>query len=540
MALVETRSPPTLTVMTALLPVAGGTTWGNAAGCGSVVPGSAVVGALGSSEAAVLGSSAANGCVPTVPAVCVTVSAITAPATSSSIRTAAAGASRLPGRGRVTTTDGAFTTFHRTYGRPAAATVTAVSRRTAAPAPSTVMTSGRVAVGVVVTVIAPARPSSSDVTDQKTGPSPSGAATCMSMPVRSAIGVPSGSVTTAFEAVEASDRDRWARSAKTPWNAASNVPGDATAATSWGPAVRIWGLTLTVPPAGTIATPRPTGTVLRAARSPTSARPSAPTVSRSLESLVTTPPPTSSPTGISSSTAAGFGVTLYGPKRRSPPAATAPTVEPPCSWASRRASKVKPCVASNGLGASRMPETARGGTVVEVVVGEVVRRRRRRRCLRSDGGRRGRAGRRGGRSRGRRVSGARRRGRGRRCRRRSGVGRRGGRGGGRVDRGRQRLADRADDEQAGDDERRPHGALPRACVEPAAVARDPCASLSSLLVAPAAVLGMQKPRRPPALSRRHRTESGTESEGPAPGPPAVGPSAGPAGRGSSSADVDSR
>ncbi len=53
MALVETRSPPTLTVMTALLPVAGGTA--------SIAAGSSVAATSGSPASPARGSSAAKG-----------------------------------------------------------------------------------------------------------------------------------------------------------------------------------------------------------------------------------------------------------------------------------------------------------------------------------------------------------------------------------------------------------------------------------------------------------------------------------------------
>ena len=88
-ALVDGRSPPTLTVMTALLPVAGGTVSGTASAAGSTALVSGWVEEGGGSVVVVVsatfGSSAANGVPPTVPSRCTTESATTWPDTSASI-----------------------------------------------------------------------------------------------------------------------------------------------------------------------------------------------------------------------------------------------------------------------------------------------------------------------------------------------------------------------------------------------------------------------------------------------------------------------
>ena len=315
-ALADGRSLPTFTVMTALLPVAGGTVSGTASAAGSTALVSGWVEEVGGSVVVVVsatfGSSAANGVPPTVPSRCTTESATTWPDTSASISTGAVGASRLPASGWATTTAFASTTFHTMSARAAASTVTGRSRSTFPPSPSTLMTSGRCSVGAGSMVMLPIWARSAAWTDQTLGPSPSPAARCTSARGSPALAMapPSAAVGVNVGFSLASVRPRAARSAKTPPKARSNVPGEETVCGSCGPLARSWGSAATSAPAGSTATPPSTAAVWAAPTLPMSRRASSPTVSRPAELPSPTEPPTSRPMGVSSSCAGGVGVTV--------------------------------------------------------------------------------------------------------------------------------------------------------------------------------------------------------------------------------------
>ena len=227
-------------------------------------------------------------------------------------RTGAVGASRLPASGCATTTAFASTTFHTMSARAAASTVTARSRSTFPPSPSTLMTSGRCSVGAGSMVMLPIWARSAAWTDQTLGPSPSPAARCTSARGSPALAMapPSAAVGVNVGFSLASVRPRAARSAKTPPKARSNVPGEETVCGSCGPLARSWGSAATSAPAGSTATPPSTAAVWAAPTLPMSRRASSPTVSRPAELPSPTEPPTSRPMGVSSSCAGGVGVTV--------------------------------------------------------------------------------------------------------------------------------------------------------------------------------------------------------------------------------------